>query len=34
MVGRPADAVVLNEDERGFLEGQVRRHKAPRSLSD
>ena len=34
MVGRVADAVVLNEDERRFLEGQVRRHKAPRSLSD
>ncbi len=34
MVGRLADAVVLSEDERRFLEGQVRRHKAPRSLSD
>ena len=34
MVGRLADAVVLSEDERGFLEGQVRRHKAARSLSD
>ena len=34
MVGRVADAVVLSEDERHFLEGQVRRHKAPRSLSD
>jgi Winged helix-turn helix len=34
MVGRVADAVVLSEDERRFLEGQVRRHKAPRSLSD
>ena len=34
MVGRVADAVLLSEDERHFLEGQVRRHKAPRSLSD
>jgi len=34
MVGRVADAVVLSEDERRFLESQVRRHKAPRSLSD
>ena len=34
MVGRVADAVVLREDERHFLEGQVRRHKAPCSLSD
>ncbi len=34
MVGRLADAVVLSEDERRFLEGQVRRPKAPRSLSD
>ena len=34
MVGRLADAVVLSEDERRFLEGQVRRHKAARSLSD
>ncbi|MFK5980279.1 MAG: helix-turn-helix domain-containing protein, partial [Rhizobiaceae bacterium] len=28
------DVVVLNDDERLFLESQVRRHKAPRSLSD
>lgn len=34
MVGRLADVVVLNIDERRFLESQVRRHKAPRSLSD
>ncbi len=34
MVGRLADAVVLSEDERRFLEGQVRRPKAARSLSD
>lgn len=29
-----ADAVVLNGEERGFLESQVRRHKAAKSLSD
>jgi len=34
MVGRLADVVVLTDDERRFLESQVRRHKAPRSLSD
>lgn len=34
MVGRLADVVVLNDDERRFLESQVRRHLAPRSLSD
>lgn len=34
MVGRVADAVVLSDEERRFLEGQVRRHKTPRSLSD
>ena len=34
MVGRLADVVVLNDDERLFLESQVRRHRAPRSLSD
>ncbi|EEE36004.1 feruloyl esterase [Rhodobacteraceae bacterium KLH11] len=34
MAGRVADVVVLSEDERHFLEGQVRRHKAPHSLSD
>ena len=34
MVGRLADVVVLNNDERRFLESQVRRHRAPRSLSD
>ena len=32
--GRIADAVVLNDEERCFLESQVRRHKAARSLSD
>lgn len=34
MVGRVADSVELSAEERFFLEGQVRRHKAPRSLSD
>lgn len=34
MVGRQADLVVLGADDRRFLEAQVRRHKAPRSLSD
>ena len=34
MRGRPADPIELSDDERLFLEGQVRRHKAPRSLSD
>jgi len=32
--GRAADAVVLSKEERRFLEGQVRRRKVPRSLSD
>lgn len=34
MVGRQADLVVLSGEDRTFLEAQVRRHKAPRSLSD
>ncbi len=34
MVGRVADTVALSDEERRFLEGQVRRHKTPRSLSD
>ena len=34
MPGRIAGMVELSEDERRFLEGQVRRQKAPRSLSD
>ena len=34
MVGRQADLVVLSAADRSFLEGQVRRRKAPRSLSD
>jgi len=33
MVGRVADEVVLSDEERTFLEAQVRRHKAARSLS-
>ena len=32
--GRQADLVVLSGKDRSFLEGQVRRHKVPRSLSD
>ena len=34
MVGRQADLVVLSGEDRTFLEAQVWRHKAPRSLSD
>lgn len=34
MSGRVADEVVLSAEERAFLETQVRRHKAARSLSD
>jgi putative transposase len=34
MVGRSADEVVLSDDERAFLQAQVRRHKPARSLSD
>jgi putative transposase len=34
MVGRSADEVVLSDGERAFLQAQVRRHKAARSLSD
>src|SRR3546814_9951712 len=34
MAGRRADLVVLSGDDRRFLEAQVRRHKAPRSLYD
>ena len=34
MVGRQTDLVVLSDTDRTFLEAQVRRHKAPRSLSD
>lgn len=34
MAGRQAGQVVLSPQARTFLEGQVRRHKVPRSLSD
>ncbi|MBT0676944.1 IS630 family transposase, partial [Komagataeibacter oboediens] len=34
MAGRQASQVELSPQARTFLEGQVRRHKAPRSLSD
>lgn len=34
MAGRRADVLVLSAADRAFLESQVRRHKAPRSLSD
>ena len=34
MSGRHADLVVLSAADRTFLEDRVRRHKAPRSLSD
>ncbi len=34
MAGRQAGQVELSPQARTFLEGQVRRHKAPRSLSD
>ncbi len=34
MVGRQADVLVLSAADRAFLGWQVRRHKAPRSLSD
>ena len=34
MAGRVADAVVLSDQERAFLEVQLRRYKAVRSLSD
>ena len=34
MRGRPASVIVLSDEERAFLESQVRRHKTARSLSD
>ena len=34
MGGRASVVIELSEDERGFLEAQLRRHKAARSLSD
>ena len=33
-MGRPLAALVLSDEERSFLEGQVHRHRAGRSLSD
>lgn len=33
-LGRPVSTLRLSSDERGYLERQVRRHRAPRSLSD
>ena len=32
--GRPVAALVLSDDERSYLERQVRRHRVPRSFSD
>ena len=32
--GRPIVVLLLSDDERRYLERQVRRHRAPRSLSD
>ena len=32
--GRPIVVLLLSDDERCYLERQVRRHRAPRSLSD
>ena len=32
--GRPLAALVLSDEERSFLEAQVRRHRVARSLSD
>jgi transposase len=34
MRGRASIAIALSDEERGFLEAQLRRHKAARSLSD
>lgn len=34
MAGWQADLVVFSGEDQAFLEAQVRRHKAPRSLSD
>ena len=33
-MGRPMPALVLSDEERSFLEAQVRRHRVARSLSD
>ena len=34
MAGRLAEEVLLSDEERAFVEAQVRGHKAPRFLSD
>ena len=33
-MGRPLAALVLSDEERSFLEAQVRRHRVARSMSD
>ena len=33
-MGRPMPALILSDEERCYLEGQVRRHRVARSLSD
>ena len=33
-MGRPLAALVLSDEERSFLEGQVRRHRIARSMAD
>ena len=33
-LGRPKAALVLSNEEQSFLEGQVRRHRVARSMSD
>ena len=33
-LGRPLAALVLSDEERSWLEGQVRRHRVARSMSD
>ena len=33
-VGRPLAALVLSDEERSFLEGQVRRRRVARSMAD
>ena len=33
-VGRPVSALVLSEEERAYLERQVRRHRIARSMAD
>ena len=33
-MGRPLAVLVLSDEERSFLEGQVRRHRIARSMAD